>query len=596
MNRTTRNFRTVLGASLVAALGLACSGTSNESGPAGPTIEQGTTGPDRTAEPGTTDPEIAVPGGAADRAQANRPPELFLPPHRAVGRGQTISFGLAAVDPELDTVRVDLIEKPASASYDPYTLTVTWAPDRKDGRAGQFTAKVTETQREGGKVRAYLHAFSIDVTRERQPEPTARPLSAPVEVLLTVHDPDRLAEVVKEFPFDAMLERGALLIQPDLPADQQAKLGKPDRKALYASFLKQLAWVHDNPRLDPDSPAFDSAAFGDPKSWKVITVRPRLDKKWQELRVVYEATAAPEPVFAMFRFRPTSGAAPPEGRALNNQVFSQSVYDAFFDAEGQLDPKLVTDERAHARTLAAWLEGALSYRHADQPWARSTFIALPTEARMGGGSARDDSGAYASGDGWAWSAMKPLPTADGTAQAYVNMPIKGFWTAARADGDTWKPVCAQRFDPHDAGHTPGFEVLCRAALGLVDLPAVEDGKVAQSRREAQNLFVDHKVQHSVASLPLRDPRRDLGEESGMTCSQCHTRDFGVRDYYLDLDPKKGVPAVENPPIPTTNFVIVPTTGWEPYTLQFQQDQECKARKALKEFIGKEPSLTCPLAP
>jgi hypothetical protein len=606
LDHQTRKYGPALGAALVAlAFGLACPGAGEQpiSTPQGPTGDLGgvdtaqtgatTTGTLEPTGPATDEPAST---GPAALAQPNRPPEFFLPPHRAVGRGQKVSFGLAAIDPEMDTVRVDLIEKPASASYDPYTLTVTWTPTARDAPAGHFTAKVTETQRDGGKVRTYLHPFSIPVTRGRQPEPRARALAPVVETLITVHDPARLTEVNKKFPFDLMLERGALMLQKDLPADQQAKLGTPDRRALYQSFLKELAWLHDNPRLDPDSKEFDRASFGDPKSWKVITVRPRLDKKWQEVRVVYQAANAPEPVFAMFRFRPTTDPAPPEAREVNNKVFSQSVYDAFFDQDGRLEAKLADDPSAHARALATWLEGVLSYKDPEQGWARASFLALPTEARMGGGSTRGPDGAYASGDGWAWSVLKPLPAGDGSSQAYQSMPIPGFWTAMQPAGDTWKPVCAPRFDPHDAGHAPGYGVLCRAELGLVDLPELDDGKVAKSKRDAHNLFVEHKLEHSVAGLPLRDPRRDLGEENGMTCSQCHTRDFGVRDYYLDLDPKNGAPGVANPAIPTTNFIIVPTTGWEPYTIQFQQDQECKARKAMKELLGKETSLTCPLAP
>ena len=48
-------------------------------------------------------------------------------------------------------------------------------------------------------------------------------------------------------------------------------------------------------RLDPASPQFDKAVFGDPAAWKIVAVRPRIDKAWAELRVVYQAVKAPEP-------------------------------------------------------------------------------------------------------------------------------------------------------------------------------------------------------------------------------------------------------------------------------------------------------------
>ena len=69
----------------------------------------------------------------------------------------------------------------------------------------------------------------------------------------------------------------------------------------------------------------------------------------------------------------------------------------------------------------------------------------------------------------------------------------------------------------------------------------------------------------VKTLALDDGRRDLGEENGMTCSQCHIRNFGMHDY---ADPRehrsesKGVPKAPNHALATLKFQIVPTsTGW-----------------------------------
>ena len=49
-----------------------------------------------------------------------------------------------------------------------------------------------------------------------------------------------------------------------------------------------------------------------------------MDKKFHELRLVYQAVKAPEPVFAMFRVRPVqdSPTLPPEAKAENNKVMS----------------------------------------------------------------------------------------------------------------------------------------------------------------------------------------------------------------------------------------------------------------------------------
>ena len=55
-------------------------------------------------------------------------------------------------------------------------------------------------------------------------------------------------------------------------------------------------------------------------------MRPRIDKAWTELRVVYQAVKAPEPVFAMFRLRPVVEYVPALPRptrsaTTNNKVF-----------------------------------------------------------------------------------------------------------------------------------------------------------------------------------------------------------------------------------------------------------------------------------
>jgi hypothetical protein len=390
------------------------------------------------------------------------------------------------------------------------------------------------------------------------------------------------------------------MMRPSMAPDAVAKLAKPDKKALFKSFLKGMAATHQNPRLDPDAKEFDKRSFGNPADWKLVVVRPRMDKAFHELRLVYQAVKAPEPVFAMFRVRPVqdSPTLPPAAKAENNKVMSELFAGAFFDSTAAIDARLVKDPKAHGKKVLELVKGVLSYK-GTQPWATAGFLALPTEARMGGGSARNDDGSYKSGDGWAWSVMKPMPDADGTAQAYVNLGIPGFWTAVAPspDGKTWVGTCAPPFDPDNKSHTPGWEVLCRKALGFVDLPAQVDGKIATSKIDAVNLFKAHKRGPAVANLALDDPRRDHGEENGMTCAQCHVRSFGVRDYSdaAGADPSQGTPRSRNRAMPTMNFQIIPTHTWEAFMLEFMQDQECKTKQHLEASLGKAPQLTCPLA-
>ena len=549
-------------------------------------------------------------------AHADREPEFFPPAWKKVGVGQPISFATTVIDQDLDETRVEVTAMPASATFDALTQTVTWKPTKADLPAGKFALKISQADTPGGAwTRTKDVAFEIAVDAARQPPPVAEPQPAIVETLLTIRDPKRLTVVNMDWPLDRMLLTGAELLRGTLPPEVQAKLGKLDRTALYRSFLAGLAETHGNPRLDPASPQFDEDAFGTPKDWKIVAVRPRVDKKWNEVRVVYQAVRAPEPVFAMFRILPTreSPTLPPEARATNNTIFLELVAKHLLDKDLGPSAALMKDAKAHARAVAAFVKAVVTYEApkpkcgpptadcpAPPPWQRAAFVALPTEARMGGGSARNPDGSYRSGDGWAWSVLKPMPTVDGTNQAYVNMPIPGFWTQAvpAPDGKSWVAKCAPKFDPEDPKHAPGYEVLCRKPQNFVDLPGEKDGKVAPAKRDAVNLFVEHKLRDASAHLALEDGRRDHGEENGMTCAQCHIRNFTVRDHAdpATTDPSQGAPTALNKPLATLNFQIIPTTTWEAFTLEVMKDQECKAKAHVEKFLGKPSKLTCPLLP
>src|SRR4029079_3633928 len=132
---------------------------------------------------------------------------------------------------------------------------------------------------------------------------------------------------------------------------------KLDGKTAYTQMLSQLAQTHQNPRLDPASPAFDKAAFGDAQSWKLVAFRPRIDKAWTELRVVYQAVNAPEPVFAMFRLRPVveyvpALPRPDEERDANNKIFLGMVAKHLMKNGGP-NPKFEKDEAAHGKEVSA---------------------------------------------------------------------------------------------------------------------------------------------------------------------------------------------------------------------------------------------------
>ena len=565
------------------------------------------------ADPGpvATTPSSPAPEPAAVPAStpADRAPELFPPRFTRVGVGQKVSFAVAAIDQDLDETRVVVTSMPASATFDPITQTVTWTPAKADMPKAEFQLQISQPMRGTTDTRTW----TIEVDAKKQPLPVAEPQSPMIETLLMITRPKRLEQVNKDWPIDKLLQVGADTFKLQIPEERRKTLTKPlTGKAAFEQFLSALAQTHGNPRLDPKSPQFDKAAFGDPKSWKIVAFRPRIDRAWTELRVVYQAVKAPEPVFAMFRLRPVveyvpALPRPDEERLANNKIFLGMVAKHLM-ADGGPNPKFVKDEAAHGKAVSALMTELMTFddtrgKPSSKPYLHGFMIGIALEARMGGGSARNPDGSYKSGDGWGWSAQKPFQTADGTSQAYVNVVIPGFWTQTKptANNKSWMPVCASRFNPEDPTHEAGYEVLCRKTMGLVDLPDTSDGKVKGSKVEANNLFVEHKLTFSVANLALDDGRRDIGEENGMTCSQCHIRNFGMHDYAdpANVDPSKGTPTTKNHAIATLNFQIIPSASahWEAFTLEFLQHQECRGKLQLAEFLGPDAAkgLSCPLA-
>jgi len=535
---------------------------------------------------------------------ADRPPELFEPQIKKVGVGQTISFATTAIDQDLDDTRVEVTKMPASAKFDAITQTVTWTPAKADMPSADFTLLVTQPGRKGSESMTW----TFEVTAKKQPLPVAEQKTAVIETLLMIRQPKRLEQVNKDWPLDKLLLVSAEAFKPQFAADKAAALtGKLDKAVLFEGFLSSFAQTHANPRLDPKAPEFDKAVFGDPKAWKIVAFRPRIDRAWTELRVVYQAVKAPEPVFAMFRIRPVTEYVPAlprpaEERAANNKVFLGLVAKHLLDA-GAPSEKFLKNQAAHGKAVAAFMNELMALDESKTtPFLKTFTIGIALEARLGGGSARNPDGTYKHGDGWGWSAQKPFITADGTSQQWTNVIIPGFWTATVPSDDkkTWVPTCGPRWTKGDKQLAPGHDVLCRKTLGFVDLPDTSGDKVKGGRIDSNHLYVEHKNKFMVANLALDDGRRDVGEENGMTCSQCHIRNFGMHDYAdpANTDPSAGVPKTRNKKVATLNFQIVPSTHWEEFTLEFLKHQECRAKENYAQFLTADAAkgLTCPLAP
>lgn len=527
--------------------------------------------------------------------------EFFAPAWKKVGLGQTISFSTAVIDQDLDETRVEVTKLPPSARFDSITQTVAWTPATSDQPKAEFEVTITQP----GRGKTTKRAFAIDVVKDAQPAPTAAEQAPIIETLLLVHSEKRLEQVNKDWPIDRLLELGAQTFKLQIPEPQRSQLKMSLTAQLaYDQMLQGLAETHNNPRLDPRSPQFDRASFGDPKSWHLVAFRPRIDKAWTELRVVYKA-ASIEPVYAMFRLRPVveyvpALPRPDEERDANNKIFLGMVAKHLMK-NGGVNPAFVKDEVAHGRAVSALMTDVMIFDDTKtKPYLHGFEIGIAMEGRMGGGSARNSDGSYKSGDGWGWNAMKPFRTSDGATQAYVNVAIPGFWTDTQPskDGATWEPKCATKFNPNEK-HDPGYEILCRKTMGFVDLPDMKNGKPVNGKRDAANLYIEHKLSWMVSTMPLADGRRDLGEENGMTCAQCHIRNFGMHDYgdLANTDPHAGVPKALNHALATLNFQIVPTSDWSTFTLEFLQHQECRGKKLFEQFLGKDAGkgLTCPLA-
>ncbi|HEY5920796.1 MAG TPA: hypothetical protein VIV11_03960 [Kofleriaceae bacterium] len=530
-------------------------------------------------------------------------PEFFPPAWKKVAVGQTVAFSTAIIDQDLDDTSVVASKLPPTAKFDAVTQTIVWTPAKTDMPKASFEVTISQPAR--GKT--MTKSFDIDVVRGKPvPAPVAPQQTPVIETLLMIRDPKRLEQVNKDWPLDKLLQVGAETFKLQIPDDRRGKLKVAlDGDTSYKQMITQLGLTHENLRFVPGTAEFDKHAFGDVKTWKIVAVRPRIDKAWTELRVVYQAMNAHEPVFAMFRLRPTveyvpALPRPEEEREANNKIFLGMVAKHLMK-DGTPNPKFVKDKAGHGKAVSALMTELMTFDDTKtQPYLRGFMIGIATEARMGGGSARNADGSYKSGDGWGWSAQKPFQTAEGLTQQYQNVSIPGFWTdtVASKDGKTWVPRCATRFNPADK-FIPGYEILCRKTLGFVDLPDVKDGRIVNGRRDANNLFLMYKKRWMVERVALEDGRRDLGEENGMTCAQCHIRNFGMHDYSdpANVDPSKGVPKAPNKKIATLNFQIIPSDKWEAFTIDFLHHQECRGKAHFEQYLGAAAAkgLTCPLA-
>lgn len=545
---------------------------------------------------------LATRPGAGAQTASNRPPEMDPVRVKRVGVGQRVTFGISVIDEETDDFRVELTDRPASARYNEKTLTVDWTPTKADGRVGQFAVRITEFPLGGGQPRTSIKTFGIEIAPGPVPLPSVPAAPLAVETLISVTDPERLSTANARWPIVALFDRVAAI--------EASKQVGPDNgvlptsgAALFKDALRNLAQLHRNDEVNPDSPKFNPQFNAE--NWRLVMVRPRVNKRIFELRLVYKNVAAAEPVFLMPRMRITRLKDPEldkddAARQKNNRAFAALLHNAFFDG-ADLKPFVARDKKSYAAALADFISAVVHYNDPQDPNMRANFAALPHNARLGGDDELDAKGRYLKGDGWALGVMKVVPVerAGRKVLAFSNLPIDGFATSIKPapDGSGFRRVPAPAFDPASKSFVPGFDKLVDAG----NFSAIPDGHDAGAVRPAvidSSMFSrDFKLKQMVAETSLRDPRRRLFEERGMTCIQCHVRNFDEGDYLNPgvKNPKEGGPGAARD-IPRLFFVITPDEGVRPeFFRRNEEEQVGNLKGVLRDYLDVKVNLESPLA-
>ncbi|MBC7911500.1 MAG: hypothetical protein H7Y30_13415 [Pyrinomonadaceae bacterium] len=546
----------------------------------------------------------ALTNNAIASAADNKAPEMHPVRIKRVGLGQRIHFGLGAIDEESDDVRIEVVQKPASAKYNEKTLTVDWTPKPTDDPKGMFVIRITEYPLDKTRrPRELTKFFAIPV--EAKPVQILELPPAPLEVdtLVSVIDPARLVAANERWSIVRLFDRIAG-IETTKQVKQENNIQPTTGEALFRDALKNLAVLHRNEEIDPDSPKFNPEWKAE--NWRLIAVRPRLNKKTFELRLVYFNVVAPEPVYLMPRLRIVRGAdakRPEELRHKNNKEFARLLHNAFFEGEN-LKPFVAGDKKKYGEALAELITSVVGYSDPEDPLMQANFAAMPHNARLGGDNKYDEKGRYLSGDGWALGAMK-VGTVERDGKkvlAFISPFIDGFATSIKpnADGTAYKPVPAPRFTPGSKDFASGWDRLVdEDDHGNVAIPDIGDGgAVKGSNIDSASFSREHKMKFMVAETSLRDPRRRLFEERGMTCIQCHVRNFDEGDYLNPVnDPKQAAKVGATRDIERVFFVIVPTLkdGRTEYIRREEDEQVGNLKGVLRDYLGIKVNLNSPLA-
>lgn len=531
-------------------------------------------------------------------------PEIQEPLHDKIGLGQRLFFGIEVIDEEGDFVKIELIEKPKSAKFIQNTLTVDWTPQTSDGEIGKFKVRVTEIPRDKNrKTRFVTKDFSIRVVKEKVPLKKLPPTSLEVDAFVSVIDPERLEAANEKWDIVSLFQRIGE-IEADKQKIRENGIKPATGAELFRDALKELAIMHKNPTLDPDSPNFNEE--WNAEHWHLTAVRPRINKKVFELRLVYFNEKAPEQSYLMPRLRIVRGddaSRPEDLRQKNNFVFAEKFHEMFFDG-AEMKDFVARDKKKYGRALADFITWVLTYEDPKEPMMKANFAALPHNSRLGGGNEYDEKGNYLHGDGWALGAFLVKPVAQpngGKRLAFVSPPISGFVASIQPNEEetAFKPAAPPVADPSSPKYKKGWEKLI-GDDGTVLIPEVlPDGTVRGSNIDTTINAYEYKFGYQTAETALDDPRRRLFEEKGMTCIQCHVRNFDEGDYLVSVQKPSDVKSKEVSArrIPRVFFVIIPTLhgGRNEYIHREEQEQVGNLKGVFRDYLGINVRMNSPLA-
>ncbi|MBK8809573.1 MAG: hypothetical protein IPN69_02445 [Acidobacteria bacterium] len=540
---------------------------------------------------------------SAPSADANELPELMDFRHKEIGLGQRWFFGLEVIDEEGDLVRTELVAKPKSAKFNQNTLTVDWTPQKSDGKTGKFVVKVTEIPRDKSRqTRSFTKEFNVKIVKRPVKLLNMPPAPLEVDAFVTVIDPARLVAANQKWNLVNLFQRIA-----EIEADKQIKpgseIGPTTGEKLFRDSMKELAVLHRNPTLDPDSPSYNPE--WNAEHWKLIAVRPRVNKKVFELRLVYFNIKAPEQAYLMPRMRIVRGkdaGRPDELRQKNNTQFAKLFHEAFFDGEA-MKPFVANDKAKYGEALADFITKVVTYNDPNDSMMRANIAAMPHNSRLGGGNTYDANGNYLNGDGWALGAMKVNPVMrDGKkVLAFTSPFIDGFAASIKPnkEGTAYRPVPPPATDAASAEFIKGWDHLIDDDdKGNIAIPMeMPDGTVKRSNIDTTLNRFEVQSGFRFAENSFRDARRRLFEERGMTCIQCHVRNFDEGNYLVDLsDPKvNGSNAVEK--TERVFFLITPTLhgGRNEYMRRNEIAQVGNLQGVFRDYLGIRVKINSPLA-